>query len=110
MPDKNLRDELTELTEAVRELRDREVADTLRDLRAEVEKLRAERAAHQCTCTHIHWHQQTYPIPGCAPHIQPQIWYGTVTSGGTSSYAVTSANVAPGAAGYNPAVTLSISN
>ena len=103
MPDKSVREELAELTEAVRELRDREVADTLRDLRAEVEKLRTERAAHQCPCTHIHW--QTYPVPGCAPYVQPQIWYGTVTTG-TSGYATT-ANTA----GYNPAgITFSISN
>src|SRR5208282_5761344 len=95
MPDKNLRDEITELTEAVRELRDREVADTLRELRAEVEKLRAERNTRQCTCTHVHW--QTYPVPGCAP-VVPQIWYGTVGDTGTFS----TTNVA---AGYNPAVT-----
>lgn len=94
MPDKNLRDEITELTEAVRELRDREVADTLRELRAEVEKLRAERAAHQCTCTHIHW--QTYPVPGCAP-VFPQIWYGT----DINTFSTT--NIAAG--GYNPDVT-----
>lgn len=105
MPDKNLRDEITELTDAVRELRDREVADTLRELRAEVEKLRAERNAHQCTCTHIHW--QTYPLPGCAPYIQPQIWCGTGTAGVTPDYTVTTTNTT----GYNPAVTtLSLGN
>lgn len=98
MPGKSLHDEVAELTEAVHELRDREVAAELRDLRAEVEKLRAERAAHQCVCTHIHWHQQTYPIPGCAPFVQPQIWCGTVTSG------------VGAAAGYSPTVTLSVSN
>jgi|SRR5208282_4315619 len=107
MPDKNLRDEITELTEAVRELRDREVADTLRELRAEVEKLRAERNTRQCTCIHVHW--QTYPVPGCAP-VVPQIWYGTVTSGGTSDFAVTTTN-AVSSGGYNPAITpLGISN
>lgn len=105
MPDKNLRAEITELTEAVRELRDREVADTLRDLRAEVEKLRAERASHQCACTHVHWYHQTYPASGCAPYVQPQIWY---TSVGTST--VTTTNAAAGG-GYNPDVTtFSISN
>jgi len=69
MADKNVRDELTELTEAVRELRDREVADTLRDLRAEVEKLRAERATHHChgcACMRIHWY--------------PNMWTSTVTA------------------------------
>lgn len=110
MPDKNLCDEVAELTEAVRELRDREVAAELRNLRAEVERLRADRPAHHCTgcsCVHIHWYPayQPYPIPGCAP--QPtQVWYGTVTSGGTSDFAVTAADVAPGAAGYNPTVTM----
>jgi hypothetical protein len=105
MPDKNLRDEITELTEAVRELRDREVADTLRDLRAEVEKLRAEREAHHChgcSCMHIHW--QPYPYS----YVQPQIWYGTGTVGVTPNYTVTTTNTA---AGYNPAVTtLSLGN
>jgi ribosomal protein L29 len=106
MPDKNLRDEITELAEAVRELRDREVADTLRELRAEVEKLRAERNAHQCTCTHIHW--QTYPAG-------PYTWMlpytvtcgsGYVSSGDT--YTVTTTNTT---GGYNPAVTtLSLGN
>lgn len=95
MPDKkDVRAELAELTEAVRELKDREVADTLRDLRAEVERLRAERATHHCigcSCMHIHWYPQTYPLPGCAP-VMPNVWYGTVTTTNT-------------AAGYNPAVT-----
>lgn len=98
MSDKNLRDEITELAEAVRELRDREVADTLRDLRAEVEKLRAEREAHYChgcTCTHIHW--TTYPVIQCAP-AYPQVWYGTVTTG-TSGYTTTNT------AACNPAIT-----
>ena len=103
MTDTSLPEEVAKLTEIVRELRDREVADMLRKLRAEVEKLRAERAAHQCTCTHIHW--QTSPLPGCAPYIQPQIWYGTVTSD-TNTFSTTNM-----AAGCNPAVTtFSISN
>jgi hypothetical protein len=38
---------------------------------------------------HIHWYQQqAYPIPGCAP-VYPQVWCGTVTSGGTSDFAAT---------------------
>ena len=105
MADKGVRDELAELTEAVRELRDDDVTAELRRLRAEVEHLRAERAAHHCIgcqCMHIHYWPayQTYPVPGCAP--QPtQIWYGTVTSGsagtgGTSTmpdnYTVTAVN------------------
>jgi hypothetical protein len=69
MTDKSLHDEVTELTAAVRELRDRELAETVRELRTEVEKLRAERAerAGHCGCTHTHIHTnpgwwQTYPI------------------------------------------------
>jgi hypothetical protein len=66
MADKSLHDEVTELTAAVRELRDRELAETVRELRAEVEKLRAERAGHgHCGCMHIHY--------------QPQPWYPTAT-------------------------------
>lgn len=88
MPDKSVRDELAELTEVVRELRDREVADTLRDLRAEVEKLRAERATHQCTCMHVHW----YPLPGTVtypayttPYWQVTVGSGTSNVGGSGS-------------------------
>ena len=84
---KTVRDELASLTEAVRELRDDEVTAELRRLRAEVEALRAQKAAHHCTgcaCVHVHWtsYPGTWTIPGCAP--QPtQIWYGTATSGST---------------------------
>lgn len=87
MTDKNLRDEVAALTNAVHELRDREMADVLRDLRAEVERLRAERGTHHCTgcsCMHIHYYQQPYAIPGCAPAM-PQIWCGTVTAGRDST-------------------------
>ena len=73
MADKSLHDEVTELTAAVRELRNRELAETVRELRAEVEKLRAERAGH-CGCTHVH----TYP--GWVYPYQPY----TVTCGGAS--------------------------
>jgi len=110
MADKDVRDEVADLAAAVRELKDREVADTLRELRAEVEKFRTEREAHHChgcTCTHIHWHQ-TYPVPGCAPYVLPQVWYGTVTTGtrADGTYTVTTTNAA--ASGYNQ--TLGISN
>ena len=102
---KTVRDELAELTEAVRELREDEVTAELRRLRAEVEKLRAERATHHCTgcsCMHIHYYP-TYPVvPGCAPYVQPQIWCGTVTSGGVSDVTVTTTNVAHGAARLQP--------
>lgn len=114
MPGKSLRDEVAELTEAVHELRDREVAAELSSLRAEVERLRSERATHHCTgcsCMHVRWYPayQPYPVPGCAP--QPaQVWCGLVTSGGTSDFAMTATSGVGAAAGYNPAVTLSISN
>ena len=109
MADKDFRDEVADLAAAVRELKDREVADTLRDLRAEVELLRAERAAHHCHgCTCMHIHYQTYPMPGCAPYVLPQVWYGTVTTGTTAGGTWTATNTA---SGYNPAsTTLSISN
>ena len=61
MADKSLHDEVTELTAAVRELRDRELAETVRELRAEVAKLRTERAGH-CGCTHIHTYPGGWPI------------------------------------------------
>ncbi len=57
MPDKNISDEIAGLAEAVRGLRDREVAGELAALRAEVEKLRDERAGHSCHgchCGHGH--------------------------------------------------------
>ena len=90
MSDKSISDEVAALAEAVRELKDREVADTLRDLRAEVEKLRAERAGHHChgcACTHVHW----YPNVWTGTVTYPQTW--TVTSGG-APYVTT--NVAAG--------------
>ena len=82
MTAKNLRDEITELAEAVRELRDREVAAELAGLRAEVEKLRAERATHHCigcTCGHVCIHYGTQLFGGTVTY--PNTW--TVTSGGS---------------------------
>lgn len=84
MPDKkDVRDELAELTEAVRELRDREVAGELASLRAEVEKLRAERAAHHCVgckCMHIHWHSPyTWTAPGTVTYPNYVVTSGTST-------------------------------
>lgn len=76
MTDKSIREELTELTGAVRELRDREVADTLRELRAEVEKLRAERAAHQC----FHAHYWTYPPMGTVTYPSYVVTCGSGTT------------------------------
>jgi len=84
LPDKNLRDELTELTEAVRELRDREVASELAALRAEVEKLRAERSAHHChgcSCMHIHWYQPSTWTVGTYPHYVVTSGTSTATGG-----------------------------
>lgn len=99
MPDKTVRDEIAELTTAIHDLRDNEVAAELRSLRAEVERLRAERA-HVCTCTHV---VQTYPVPAppVVPWEMPRVWCGTVTggtvgTGGTSTmpgnYTVTAVN------------------
>lgn len=88
MSDKSIRDEVAELAEAVRDLKDREVADTLRDLRAEVEKLRAERGAdhcHGCTCTHIHWHQ-SWMVPGTVTYPNYVVTSGTAGVA-TSGYA-----------------------
>jgi hypothetical protein len=100
------RDDLDDLLKAVRELRDSEVADVVRDLRAEVERLRAEKAApvpvpvpcvHVCHCVlhHCNWghcgcwtfhsygYVPTYPLTG-------GVWYGTVTMGtGMASTAAT---------------------
>ena len=114
MTDKTVREEIAELTTAVHDLRDNEVAAELRSLRAEVERLRAERATHHCTgcsCTHVHWYPQYQPLvaPGCAP--QPtQVWYGTGTSGVAPDFTMTATNNVGAAAGYNPVVTLSVSN
>lgn len=69
---KPVRQELAELTEAVRELRDREVADEIKALRGEIERLRAEKAPHTC-CGHscVHWHywpSVTYPATYTLPN------------------------------------------
>lgn len=90
MSDKNLRNELTELTEAVRELRDREVAGELAALRAEVEKLRAERAGHHChgcSCMHIHWQPYTWTVPGTVTYPNYMVTSGTSTVTSTNTMA-----------------------
>jgi len=106
--DKTLCDEVAALTETVRELRDREMADVLRDLRAEVERLRADRATHHCTgcsCMHIHYYQQPCVIPGCAPVI-PQVWCGNLTSGpGSNSVSNFSSLAAGGVSTYQVALS-----
>jgi hypothetical protein len=92
MSDKSIRDEVAELAEAVRELKDREVADTLRDLRAEVEKLRADRAAHHChgcTCMHIHWQPYTWTVPGTVTYPNYVVTSGTSTAGSTTNLGLT---------------------
>ena len=103
MTDKNLHDEIAELAEAVRELRDREVAAELAGLRAEVEKLRAERAAHQCTCAHLHWH--TYPTIWGAP-AAPYPNY-VVTCDADTTTITTATNMA---AGVGSTYTLALGN
>jgi hypothetical protein len=90
VPDKNVRDELAE---AVRELKDREVADTIRELRGEIEKLRAERASHHCHgchCTHVHWYPytQTYPAyPAVTTPVYTVSTTGSCISGVTTNAA-----------------------
>ena len=106
MPERKISDELAELTEAVRELRDREVAAEIRELRGELEKLRAEREHHHCNGCHSGHVTWVYPYttwPSQAWISQPY----TVTCGdGYSS--VTTTNTT---AGYNPTVTtLSLTN
>jgi hypothetical protein len=84
MDGKSVRDELAELTGAVRELRDREIADVIRELRAEVAQLRAERAVHHChgcSCVHMTWAYSPAPIPSTYPA------YPTVICGDTASLA-----------------------
>lgn len=91
MSDKSISDEVAALTEAVRDLKDREVADALRDLRAEVEKLRAEREAHHChgcACTHVHWYPNTWTYPGSGVYPNYVVTCGSgVTNVSTSGYA-----------------------
>lgn len=94
MPDKTVRDELAELTTAIQDLRDNEVATELRNLRAEVERLRAEQGAHHCgcTCTHLNITPAPYVPPASAPWVYPtQIWCGTVTSGSSTDPRMASA-------------------
>jgi len=91
MPEKSVSDEIAELAKAIGELRDREVAGELAALRAEVEKLRAERGHHHCSgcsCMHVHWHY-------------PTTWthQGTVTY---PNYVVTNTMTTTGT---NPAIT-----
>jgi uncharacterized small protein (DUF1192 family) len=104
MADKNMSDELAELAEAVRELRDREVADEIRALRAEIERLRAERAVHHChgcTCAHIHWHPYAWTIPGTVTYPNYVVTCGSSTanvSAGLPTSTVTTTNVAAASA------------
>lgn len=82
---KSVADEVAELTEAVHELRDREVADELARLREEVAALRAgkDSGCHgHCTC--IHWHYTPTPW---YPVTQPV--YTVTNIGGAGSGALT---------------------
>jgi hypothetical protein len=96
MAEKSVRDELAELTGAVRELRDREIADTVRELRAELAQLRAERAVHHChgcSCVHMTWTYPVVPPPFTYPYVvtcenpvnvmTTNPVYGTATTSGT---------------------------
>ena len=108
MADRDLRDEVAELKNAVRELHDREVADELRSLRAEVEKLRAERAAHTChgsCCSHVHCNHGhcgcfTWHGYGSTTVTYPQTF--TVSAGGGN---VSGSGWVSAGSGYNPSIT-----
>lgn len=109
MPDKSVRDELAELAEAVRELREDEVAAELRRLRAEMESLRAERAAHHChgcSCTHIHWHPYTWTVPGTVTYPNYVVTCGADTNSVTTTYGVTT----NAAAGVGTTYSLALGN
>ena len=108
-----------ELADTVRDLKDNEVAAAVRELRAEVEKLRAERETHHChsvCCPHWHcnWGHcgcftvHSYAVGPAQPYGLPHVWYGTVTAGNTWGGDCTVTNTA---SGYNPgSTTLSVSN
>jgi hypothetical protein len=95
MPDdKSLPDEVAKLTEAVHELRDREVAGEIKALREEIERLRAEKDAPAPACyghhhcgSYAHWHWQgCYPYMvtvGSPVYTQPTI---TTVSTGTNTW------------------------
>lgn len=81
MSDETVREEIAGLAEAVRDLRDREVAGELARLRAEIEALRADASRERC-CHHPAW-PYPYPITWAAPAIAPitVTWPYTVTCG-----------------------------
>jgi len=92
MSDKSVRDELTELTKAIHDLREREVAEELAGLRAEVEKLRAERVSHHChgcSCMHIHWHPYTWSVPGTVTYPHYVVTSGSASATATGAYLTT---------------------
>ena len=92
MADKSVREELAELTEAVRELREDEVTAELRRLRAEVEKLRAAKDGHHChgcSCMHIHWYPNTWTYPATVTYPNYTVTSGTVTAAPATNYYLT---------------------
>jgi len=87
--DTDLRTEVAELTEAIRELRDREVADEIRALRDEITALREQKAGTchphggcHCGCWHVHYTPTWYYQHTVA---QPHWSSGSLTVGSTTS-------------------------
>jgi hypothetical protein len=64
------------------------LAETVRELREEVARLRAGQAAHHCSCVHYHW--AGYPA---APSVQPYTPPYTITCESPVFSTVTTTNV-----------------
>ena len=87
---RSLPEEVAELTEAVRELRDREVAAALERLRQEIAALREQQAQactghHGCHCGCWHWHVTptwVYTAGAAQPFYPYTVSVGTSTTNG----------------------------
>jgi len=113
--DTGLRGEIAGLTEAVRELRDREVADEIHALKDEIAALREQqgtpaRTGHHgchCGCWHYHytptWYHHTFTQPvwtggsltvgTTTSAVNPGVYYGSSGgAGGNTTYTVSAGN------------------